>query len=138
MVERVQARTYAVPPAEQSIVLKPCADGHAEHRLIQVDDETTGQLELPRGSLLHLDMQRRPRNGDLVLAELVIRQRLTRTVRRYTSVEGIVSLAGLADRSGSIVRLRYEVGILGVVDGHVAPLNSPRDALLDGQQPDGS
>jgi hypothetical protein len=107
-------------------VLKPCPDGHAEHRLIHVDDCTTSELKLPRGSLLHLDMDRRPRDGDLVLAELVIRERLIRTVRRFTAVggsSGVVSLAGLARPSASIIRPRYEVGILGVVDGHIVPLD---------------
>jgi len=124
------ARTDAQPRAEQTVPLKPCPDGHPDHRLIRADDETTGHLGLPLGSLLHIDMQRQPRNGDVVLAELLMSGRLTRTVRRYTSIEGVVSLARPAGRAGSIVRLRYEVGILGVVDGHIVP--------LDGPQPDGS
>lgn len=130
MVEHLHIRPRTLPPAEPMMRLKPCPDGHPNHRLIQVGDETTSHLDQPRGSLLHIDMQRRPRNGDIVLAELVIRQRLTRTVRRYTSVEGIVSLGRLAENAGAIVRRRYEVGILGVVDGHIVP--------LDGPQPDGS
>ena len=121
---RARSTTHAYAP--ETVLLKPCPDGHAEHRLIHVDDSTTRQLELPCGSLLHLDMQRRPKDGDLVLAELVIHERLTRAVRRFTAVggsSGVVSLAGLARRSASIIRPRYEVGILGVVDGHVVPLD---------------
>ena len=123
---RSLARSTAHAHAPETVLLKPCPDGHAEHRLIHVDHDTTSQLDLPRRSLLHLDMQRRPRDGDLVLAELLIGERLTRAVRRFTAVggsSGVVSLAGLARHSSSIIRPRYEVGILGVVDGHIAPLD---------------
>lgn len=130
MVEHPRARpalrSTTPTHAQEAVLLRPCPDGHAEHRLIHVDQDTTSQLDLPRGSLLHLDMQRRPRDGDVVLAELLIRERLARTVRRFTAVggsSGVVSLAGLRQPAASIIRPRYEVGILGVVDGHVAPLD---------------
>ena len=134
MVEHLHDRpqTQARPrtPYQDAVHLKACPDGHPDHRLVAVDDETISQLSLPRGALLHIDMQRRPRDGDVVLAELVIRERMTRTVRRYARIEGLVSLAPPAGRDGSIIRPRYEVGVLGVVDGHIVP--------IDGPQPDGS
>jgi hypothetical protein len=117
--------------------VKPCPDGHPDHRLLQVDDTVTAELALPRGSLLHLDRHRAPRNGDVVLAEVVVQQRRTQTVRRFTQAENVVSLARIigpdsAGRLGrqpsvqsSLIRPRYEVGILGVVDGHVVPLDQP-------------
>jgi hypothetical protein len=120
------ARATLPGHAQETVLLKPCPDGHAEHRLIHVDHATIVQMELPPGSLLHLDMQRRPRDGDLVLAEVVISERLTRSVRRFTAVggsSGVVSLARLGPRATSIIRPRYEVGILGVVDGHIVPLD---------------
>jgi hypothetical protein len=103
--------------------VKPCPDGNAEHGLVEVDEATTGQLNLPRGSLLHLNRRRVPRDGDVVLAELDVQDRRTRTVRRFTLAENVVSLARIDGRPGSLVRPRCEVGILGVVDGHVVPLD---------------
>jgi hypothetical protein len=78
---------------------------------------------MPLGALLHVDRRRAPANGDMVVAELVVRGRLVRTVRRYTRTEGIVSLAQVGGRERSLIRPRYEISILGVVDGHVAPLD---------------
>ena len=105
------------------ISIKPCPDGEPDHALIEVDDVTTGKLDLPRGTLLHFDRRRQPRDGDVVLAEIVARGRLTRTVRRFTLAEGVVSLARIDGQPGSVVRPRYEVGILGVVDGQIVPLD---------------
>jgi len=109
--------------------VKPCPDGHPDHRLVQVDGAVTAELALPRGALLHLDRRRAPRNGDVVLAEVVVQQRRTQTVRRFTQAENVVSLARIASPDGrpaartSLIRPRYEVGILGVVDGHIVPLD---------------
>src|SRR5262245_56447747 len=75
------------------LTIKPCPDGDPGHALLQVDDATADQLDLPHGTLLHFDRRKRPGNGDVVLAELVARGRLTRTVRRFTLAEGVVSLA---------------------------------------------
>lgn len=127
---------HARPTHAETITLKPCQDGHAEHHLIAVDAAVTAALGLPDGSLLHLDTRRSPTSGDVVLAEVLVRERLVRTVRRYSSVGppgggGTVSLAPLADtRAGppaaqavNLIRPRYEIGVIGVVDGHVAPLD---------------
>ena len=105
------------------ITIKPCPDGDPGHALVQVDDATADQLELPRGTLLHFDGRKRPGNGDVVLAELVARGRLTRTVRRFTLAGGVVSLARIDGRPGSAIRPRHEVGIVGVVDGQVVPMD---------------
>ena len=107
----------------ETIVLKPCPDGDPDHALVQVDDRTTDQLDLPRGTLLHFDRRRRPRNGDVVVAEMLVRGRLTSTVRRFTLAEGVVSLERIDGRGTSLIRQRYEVGIRGVVDGQVVPLD---------------
>lgn len=106
-----------------SIPIKPCPNGNADHALAQIDEATTRQLSLPRGTLLHFDRRRRPDNGDVVVAELVSRNRLTRTVRRFTLIEGVVSLARIDGRPGSVIRPRHEVGVLGVVDGQIVPLD---------------
>jgi hypothetical protein len=103
--------------------LKPCPDGDPDRGLVQVDDPTTTQLNLPRGSLLHVDRRRRPRTGDIVLAELVLQDRRARTVRRFTLAEGVVSLARIDGQPGSVVRPACEVGILGVIDGYIVPLD---------------
>ena len=92
-----------------------------DHGLVQVDDATTTHLDLPRGSLLHVTRRRRPVVDDIVLVEHLAGNRLTRSVRRFTLVAGVVSLARIDGRPGSVVRPRYEVGILGVVDGHIVP-----------------
>ena len=107
----------------EKFTIKPCPDGNPDHALVQVDDATTDRLDLPRGTLLHFDRRRRPGNGDVVLAELLARGRLTRTVRRFTLAEGVVSLARIDGRPGSAIRPRHEVGIVGVVDGQVVPLD---------------
>src|SRR5687768_16496421 len=107
----------------ETSTLKPCPDGHPDHALVQVDDATTEQLDLPRGTLLHVDRRRRPSNGDVLLAELVARGRLTRTVRRITLAEDVVSLSRIDGRPVSVIRPRHEVGIIGVVDGKVVPLD---------------
>ena len=107
----------------ETITVKPCPDGDPDHALVQVDDATTEQLDLPQGTLLHFDRRRRPGNGDIVLAELVARGRLTRTLRRFTLADGVVSLARIDGRPGSVIRPRYEVGIVGVVDGQIVPLD---------------
>jgi hypothetical protein len=104
------------------LTIKPCPDGDPDHALVQVDDATADQLDLPRGALLHFDRRKRPGNGDVVLAELVARGRLTRTVRRFTLAEGVVSLARIDGRPGSTIRPRHEVGIVGVVDGRIVPM----------------
>jgi hypothetical protein len=146
MVEHARTRaTHSPlirPPAQETIRLKPCPDGHPDHRLIEVDAETTEQLDLPLGSLLHLNMQRRPANDDIVLAAVVLRERLARTLRRFTVVggsHGVVSLAPLgaaAGRTGSIVRPRYEVGVVGVVDGHIVHMPDERAGELAGELAD--
>jgi hypothetical protein len=105
------------------ITIKPCPDGIADHAVVHVDDHTADWLDLPRGSLMHLDRRRTPGNGDVVLAELDLAGRLTRTVRRYTRVEDVVSLARVDGQSKSLLRPSHEVGILGVADGHVRSLN---------------
>lgn len=110
------------------VVLKPCQDGHPDHRLVEADADTLRGLRLPVGTLLHLDMRRPPRNGELVVAELVIGQQLARTVRHFTGTGGsggIVTLARPGPMASSLIRPRFEVGILGVVDGHLLPLARP-------------
>jgi hypothetical protein len=96
---------------------------------VEVDAVTAVQLGLPRGSLLHVDRRRAPARGDLVLAELVVGQRLTRTLRRLTQVEGVVTLAPIGGGSGSLIRSRYEIDVVGVVDGFVAT-PGPRSARV--------
>ena len=105
------------------LTLKPCPDGRPDHGLVHPDDATTATLGLPRGSLLHLDRRRRPAADDIVLAEQLLGDRLTRTLRRFRLADGVVSLARIDGRPGSVVRPRHEVGILGVVDGHILPLD---------------
>ena len=107
----------------ETIGFKPCPDGDPDHALVQVDDRTTDHLDLPRGTLLHFHRRRRPRNGDVVVAELLVRGRPTSTVRRFTLAEGVVSLARVDGRGASLIRPRYEVGIVGVVDGQIVPLD---------------
>lgn len=106
-----------------TMTLKPCPDGRSDHGLVRPDDASTASLGLPRGSLLHLDRRRRPSTDDIVLAEQVLGERLTRTLRRFRQADGVVSLARIDGRPGSVLRPRHEVGILGVVDGHIVPLD---------------
>jgi len=106
-----------------TLPLKPCPDGHSDHGLVQIDQDTAAFLSLPRGSLLHLDRRRRPRDHDVVLAEHLLGDRLTRSLRRLTLADGVVSLARIDGRPGSLILPRREVGILGVVDGHLLPLD---------------
>jgi hypothetical protein len=106
-----------------TLILKPCPDGRPDHGLVHPDDETTATLGLPQGSLLHLNRRRRPTNDDIVLAEHLRGDRMSRTLRRFRLADGVVSLAHVDGRAGSVVRPRYEVGILGVVDGHIVPLD---------------
>jgi hypothetical protein len=106
-----------------TLTFKPCPDGRPDHGLVQPDDATTATLGLPQGSLLHLDRRRRPANDDIVLAEHLLGDHLTRTLRRFRLADGVVSLARIDGRTASLIRPRYEVGILGVVDGHVVPLD---------------
>jgi hypothetical protein len=106
------------------LTLKPCPDGHADHGLVQADAAITTTLDLPRGALLHFDRRRRPATDDIVLAEHLLGDRMTRSLRRFRLADGVVSLARIDGRPGSVVRPRYEVGILGVVDGYVVPLDS--------------
>jgi hypothetical protein len=105
------------------LTLKPCPDGRADHGLVQADDLTTTTLDLPRGALLHFDRRRRPAADDIVLAEHLLGDRMTRSLRRFRHADGVVSLARIDGRAGTVVRPRYEVGILGVIDGHIVPLD---------------
>jgi hypothetical protein len=108
---------------QTTLTLKPCPDGCADHGLIQADDATTATLALPRGALLHVDRHRRPAADDIVLAEHLLGDRMTRSLRRFRLADGVISLARIDGRAGTLVRPRYEVGILGVVDGHIVPLD---------------
>jgi hypothetical protein len=106
----------------ETITMKPCPDGNHEHGLIHADAATAGHLGLPVGSLLHVDRRRRPATGDVVLVEMDLHDRLARTLRRFTDVGDVVSLERIDGQPGCVIRPRFEVGVLGVVDGHVAPL----------------
>jgi len=113
----------------ERLPIKPCPDGIANHGAVSIDDPTADGLELPRGTLLHIDRRKRPGNGDLVVAEMDLGGRLTRTIRRFTLADGIVSLARVDGQANSVVRPRHEVGVLGVVDGHLKPLSPIVSAL---------
>ena len=87
--------------------------------VVGLTDDELRQLGLPPGSTLHVDRDRRPANGDLVLAELVRYGSTQRLVRRYAHDAGWVTLS-LPDESGpAIMRRHGELLVLGVVDLNV-------------------
>jgi hypothetical protein len=73
------------------VTIKPCLAGRYEHRVIHVDDEVLARLDLPAGALLHLDRQRVPGRDDVVLAELVLRNRLRADQSSMGTLRGVVA-----------------------------------------------
>jgi SOS-response transcriptional repressor LexA len=74
------------------------------------------QLGLSAGSILTVDRDRRPSNGDLVWVELVRHGSTQRLVRRYTRNGGWVTLTVADESIPAIMRRHGELLILGVVD----------------------
>ena len=107
-----------------SVVSRPCPSGHADHRVLEVTDDSLAVLELPRGSLLHVDRARRPANGDLVWVELVRRGSIERLVRRYAESNGFVTLSLPEDGQPAIMRRPGELLVLGVAEP-LAPAGCP-------------
>jgi hypothetical protein len=95
---------------------RPCPSGHPDHQLVRLGDGALAPLGLPRGSLVHVDRSRAPRNGDLVWVELVLAQDRARLVRRYEEGGGIVTLT--APGSGELaITIPYgELLVLGVAE----------------------
>ena len=106
-----------------------CPHDHPDHELVRLQDDALAPLKLPRGSVLHVDRSRTPRNGDLVWVELVRQESKERLVRRYSRHEGLVTLTVPAGDQPAIMRRSYEVAVLGVVDRRrsaTCQLRSPR------------
>ena len=101
-----------------SLAPRPCPNNRDDHTILEPDDTTRASLELAQGSLLHVDRTRRPRNGDLVWAEVVLGGSRRRLVRRYHESDGFVTLSVLAGAESPIMRPSYAVMVLGVAEPH--------------------
>ena len=97
-----------------ALIAHPCPNGHPDHHVVQANDDALAELGLPRGAFLHIDPTRKPRNGEIVLVELLRGRSMERLVRRYDESRGIVTLS-MPGRP-SIMRHRTELMVLGVVD----------------------
>jgi hypothetical protein len=95
---------------------RPCPSGHPDHQVLQLKHSVLAPLGLPRGSLLHVDRSRKPHNGDLVWAELVLAQDRVRMVRRYEERDGSVKLTAPGSGERAITYPRHEVLVLGVAE----------------------
>lgn len=107
-----------------SVVFHPCPSGHADHQLLQLQDDVLAPLGLGRGSMLHADRGRAPRNGDLVWVELTRNGSIQRLVRRYDESEDVVTLS--VPGQSAIMRDRLELMVLGAVE------RSPHRSCRDG------
>ena len=83
---------------------------------MRIEDGAQGPLGLPRGSLVHVDRSRAPRNGDLVWVELVLAQDSARLVRRYEEGGGIVTLTAPGSGELAITVPPGELLVLGVAE----------------------
>ena len=81
----------------------------------ELPDDTLASIGLPAGRRVQVDRTRRPKDGDLVLAELVRGGSRQRLVRRYQELDGMVTLDA-AGGAAEIMRWSSELHILGVVD----------------------
>lgn len=99
-----------------SLVTQPGPTGDPNHQLVRLEDDALSSVGAPAGSVIHVDRVRKPRNGDLVWAELVRRGSIERLVRRYDESDGTVTLTAPARGSRSIMRRSGEVLILGVAE----------------------
>jgi SOS-response transcriptional repressor LexA len=95
---------------------RPCPRGHPDHQLLRLRNSVLAPLGLPRGSLVHVDRSRAPRNGDLVWAELVLAQDSARLVRRYEEGGGIVTLTAPGSGELAITVPQGELLVLGVAE----------------------
>ena len=91
-------------------------DRHAEHELFEVKDHGLATLGLRPGDLVCVDGDHRPRNGDLVLVELLRGASMQRLVRRYFRDGAWVALGAVSDGRPANIRRHFEARILGVVD----------------------
>lgn len=104
------------PTKRRSRASRPCPSGHPDHQLLRLRNSVLGPLGLPRGSLLHVDRSRAPRNGDLVWVELVLAQDRARLVRRYEEGGGIVTLTAPGSGELAITVPYGELLVLGVAE----------------------
>lgn len=102
--------------ATASFVRRPCPNGDPNHQLVRLEDDALASVGAPAGSVIHVDRTRKPRNGDLVWAELVRRGSIERLIRQYDESDGTVTLTVPARGGRSIMRRSGEVLILGVAD----------------------
>jgi hypothetical protein len=102
--------------ATASLVTQPCPTGDPNHQLVRLEDDALASVGAPAGSVIHVDRARKPRNGDLVWAELVRLGSIERLVRHYDESDGTVTLTVPDRRGRSIMRRSGEVLILGVAE----------------------
>jgi hypothetical protein len=94
---------------------RPCPGDRPDHILLCLSDGNSADLGLGAGTVLHIDRERAPRNGDLVWVEVVRYGSLERLVRLYAESHSWVTLSVPRERRPSIMRRPGEVMILGVV-----------------------
>ncbi len=73
----------------------------------------------------HVNAHREPRNGDLVVVEVIRYGSRERLLRRYDQADGTITLTDPDGREPAIMRWRGEVHVVGVVESRSESLCGP-------------